>query len=132
MEIPPEVAENLGYYVYLYIDPRTDQPFYIGKGTGTRALAHLTETGGSEKVEMIQQIREQGLEPRIDILRYGLTENEAFLVEASLIDFVGTNRIRGRCTASPIASASRKSFFCPLRKGFTYWAGISRASWPSA
>jgi hypothetical protein len=28
--------------------------------------------------------------------------------------FVATNFIVGRCTASAIASASRKSFFCPL------------------
>lgn len=30
--LPPGVAENLGYYVYLYIDPRTGEPFYVGKG----------------------------------------------------------------------------------------------------
>src|SRR6202011_2726389 len=46
--------------------------------------------------------------------------------------FVATNFIVGRCTASAIASASRKSFFCPLLYGRTYFAGISRASWPSA
>ena len=38
----------------------------------------------------------------------------------------------GRCTASAIASASRKSFFCPLLYARTYFAGISRASWPCA
>ena len=99
MEIPPEAAEQLGYYVYLYIDPRTGRPFYIGKGTGARALSHLTETGESEKNEIIQQIRAQGLEPQIEILRYGLTENEALLLEAALIDFAGVdhlaNRVRG-------------------------------------
>ena len=45
--------------------------------------------------------------------------------------FVATNFIVGRCTASAIASASRKSFFCPFEYGRTYFAGISRASWPS-
>jgi hypothetical protein len=29
-DIPPEVAEHLGYYVYLYIGPRNDKPFYVG------------------------------------------------------------------------------------------------------
>jgi len=39
--LPPEVAERLGpFYVYLLVDPRTDRPFYVGKGTGQRLLAH--------------------------------------------------------------------------------------------
>jgi len=42
--------------------------------------------------------------------------------------FVATNFIVGRCTASAIASASRKSFFCPFEYGRTYLAGINRAS----
>src|SRR5450759_5086079 len=45
--------------------------------------------------------------------------------------FVATNFIVGRCTASAMASASRKSFFCPFEYGRTYRAGINRASWPS-
>jgi hypothetical protein len=36
MEIRPEVAERLGYYVYLYIDPRDGKPFYVGKGKNAR------------------------------------------------------------------------------------------------
>ena len=42
LAIPPEVADRLGYYVYLYIDPRSDRPFYVGKGQGRRILAHLS------------------------------------------------------------------------------------------
>src|ERR1700745_2213619 len=45
---------------------------------------------------------------------------------------VATNFMFGRCTASAIVSASRKSFFCPLLYGRTYLAGISRALWPSS
>ena len=45
---------------------------------------------------------------------------------------VATRFIVGRWTASAIASASRKSFFCPLEYGRTYFAGISLASWPKA
>jgi hypothetical protein len=44
---------------------------------------------------------------------------------------VATNFMVGRCTASAIASGSRKSFLCPLLYGRTYLAGISRALWPS-
>src|SRR5258705_433298 len=48
------------------------------------------------------------------------------------IVFSGTNRIVGRWTASPIASASSRSFLCDLTNGFTYCGGISRTSCPSA
>jgi hypothetical protein len=47
-------------------------------------------------------------------------------------DLVATNFMVGRWIASAIASASRKSFFCPLLYGRTYLAGISRALWPKS
>ena len=42
LSIPREVARQLGYYVYLYIDPRSKRPFYVGKGQGERVLSHLS------------------------------------------------------------------------------------------
>jgi len=36
--------------------------------------------------------------------------------------------IVGRCTASAIACASRKSLFCSSEQGWTYFGGVSRAS----
>ena len=38
----------------------------------------------------------------------------------------------GRCTASATASASRKSFLWPLRKGFMNCPRTSFTSWPRA
>jgi hypothetical protein len=90
MEFPPEVTEQLGHYVYIYFDPDTDVPFYVGKGVGNRVFAHLGESTESEKVAKIQGLREQGKTPKIELLRYGMSENEAALVEASVIDFIGT------------------------------------------
>lgn len=55
LEIPPEVEDNLGYYVYMYIDPRDDMPFYIGKGCGSRVLAHLSDDNESEKKGELMQ-----------------------------------------------------------------------------
>jgi hypothetical protein len=49
MRIPANVARHLGYYVYLYIDPRTMRPFYVGKGKGTRLLSHLGRQAESQK-----------------------------------------------------------------------------------
>ena len=82
----------LGSYVYIYSDPQTNKPFYVGKGKGRRAFAHLDCADGA-KGEVIENIRARGLQPRIDILRYGLTEKEAFLVEAAAIDLIGKNKL---------------------------------------
>jgi len=100
LSIPPEVAHRLGYYVYLYIDPDTNQPFYVGKGKNARALSHLSEQAESRKCERIAQLRAEGKEPRIDVLAHGLKDEEtAFRIEAAVIDLFGldvlTNEVRG-------------------------------------
>lgn len=98
--MPPEVAHRLRYYVYLYVDPRNGQPFYVGKGVGDRALSHLSEKAESRKCAMIAELRSAGLEPRIDVLAHGLRDEEtAFRIEAAVIDLVGldllANEVRG-------------------------------------
>ena len=57
--IPPEVARELGYYVYLYFDPRSNSctPFYVGKGHGNRALVHMTYTRDSRKVRLLEELK---------------------------------------------------------------------------
>lgn len=91
--------EALKYYVYVYSDPRNDRPFYIGKGYGNRAFAHLTEDSDSAKVARIREIRKSGHEPNIEVLAFGLDETTAFKVEAAAIDLIGfenlTNRVVG-------------------------------------
>ena len=97
--ITDEVAATLRSYVYLYSDPRDGQVFYIGKGKGARLFAHLDVQSESAKVRRIADIRAAGLEPRIDLLRYGLTDAEAAMVEAAAIDLMGrpplTNKMAG-------------------------------------
>lgn len=98
--LSPLVAERLGYYVYMYIDPRNDQVFYVGKGLADRALAHLTDASASRKSARISDIRASGRSPRIDILVHGLaTEDMALRIEAAVIDALGvtqlTNEVRG-------------------------------------
>jgi len=100
VRIPPEVARKIGFYVYLYIDPRNDQPFYVGKGQGSRAVSHLSVVDPSRKALILRQLREAGLSPRIDILAHGLPDEEtAFRIEAAVIDALGleqlTNEARG-------------------------------------
>src|SRR5713226_3424238 len=46
-EFSPKFIEKLGYYVYLYIDPRDSTIFYVGKGQGNRAFSHLSDASES-------------------------------------------------------------------------------------
>jgi hypothetical protein len=96
----PEVAEKLGYYVYLYMDPDTNEVFYVGKGKRNRAFDHLYDETDSNKVAKIQSIKNRGKEPVIEILCHGLPDDEtAYRVESAIIDLVGfdnlTNAVRG-------------------------------------
>lgn len=100
LKITPHVASLLGYYVYVYIDPKNMQPFYIGKGKNGRALDHADEVGESDKLNRIRDIRSTGKEPIIDILVHNLKdERAAFAVESAIIDLLGlnnlTNKVRG-------------------------------------
>jgi hypothetical protein len=100
VEITPDVANRLGHYVYVYIDPRDSTPFYVGKGVATRATSHLDGAGETRKLRKIAEIRAAGLEPRIDIIAHGLRDQqEAFRVEAAMIELLGTasltNEVRG-------------------------------------
>jgi uncharacterized protein len=99
-KLSPKVVEQLGYYVYLYIDPENDKVFYVGKGKGNRALSHLSDTSESEKVDKIKEIRKRGQEPRIEILLHGLEDEiTALRIEAAVIDLLTkaklTNQVRG-------------------------------------
>lgn len=77
------------YYVYGLIDPRSKRIFYIGKGTKNRVFEHEKESLGSpdsEKLKIIADIKNAGLEVEKIIINSNLTEEEAFAAEASLIN----------------------------------------------
>ena len=96
--------EALKYYVYVYSDPDTKKPFYVGKGKGNRVFSHLNNNSESEKAQKINEILEKGKKPIIEILAHGLDEETAFKVEAAAIDLIGiknlTNRQRGHESSS--------------------------------
>ena len=89
-EFSPLVKDLLKSYVYRLIDPRDGLTFYIGKGVGNRIFYHEKEARNpmirSNKVERIRAIHKAGEQVRYIIHRHGLTEDQAFEVEAALID----------------------------------------------
>lgn len=106
--LPPGVGQRLGpFYVYLLVDPRTDEPFYVGMGQRDRLMGHGVEAdlqpdpGESQKLARIRAIRRTRAEPIVDIVRHNLKKQEALLVEAALIDCLPnlTNKVRGHDAA---------------------------------
>jgi hypothetical protein len=88
----PDTSRRLKNYVYLYRDPETGSVFYVGRGVGNRCFAHLKDDSDPmeyRKVAIIRRLRNSARGPIIDILRSGLTEREARLLEASAIDLIG-------------------------------------------
>lgn len=79
------MEEQNNSYVYGYFDPRNFKLFYVGMGKGKRKLSHLKEKSKSEKSDIIKNIRKEGLEPIIKVLCQNLTEQQAKLVEKTII-----------------------------------------------
>lgn len=77
------------YYIYTLVDPRTNIPFYLGKGTGDRWKEHLSETENTtynpHKYYTILQIRAAGFEPVVQFLYYTNEEQHAYEVETNYI-----------------------------------------------
>ncbi|CAN5349406.1 hypothetical protein BH20ACI2_BH20ACI2_11010 [soil metagenome] len=106
-KFPESVRSKIGSYVYVLRDPRNEEIFYIGKGSEDRVFCHAndeldldeSQEAVGNKLLRIREIRNEGREVEHYILRHGLSEKEAFEVEAALIDFVGlanlTNLVRG-------------------------------------
>lgn len=88
-----KTVEELKYYVYALIDPRIDKPFYIGKGIGNRVFNHLRlaleEETENLKYDTIRSILSDNNKVKHIIVRHGLDEESAFVIESTLIDFLG-------------------------------------------
>lgn len=87
-----KTQEELKYYVYALIDPKDNKIFYIGKGISNRVFAHMnaaiTNPDESEKLDTIRAIHENNQTVKHMIIRHGLEENEAYILESVLIDFL--------------------------------------------
>ena len=85
------------FYVYQYLDPRTNLPFYVGKGTLNRMYVHLHETKNNtenkKKYAYIQGLRNKGLEPIVEKIVDGLDGKTAYDLEKELIKKYGRKGI---------------------------------------
>jgi len=100
LEFLPGMAEKLGYYVYALRDPRgvvdlrDARTFYVGKGVGDRVYQHAAlarvvdpdEGRRGLRLATIQAIHQEGLDVDVQVIRHGLTSEEAYTVEAAVID----------------------------------------------
>lgn len=92
MKFTVPVKEALLYYVYCLVDPRDNKIFYIGKGAGDRVFQHaedsLNENISSLKLNTIRDIIASGYEVKYYIIRHGLDEQSALMIESTLIDLL--------------------------------------------
>ena len=81
------------FYVYHLIDPRTNVPFYVGKGTGFRYYAHFSDNPNTCRNKRlfghIKKMRAEGVEPIAIKIKENLKEIDAFLIEEQEIKKYG-------------------------------------------
>lgn len=108
MEFKQPVIEAIGYYVYCLVDPRNNIVFYIGKGKGNRVFAHaknaLNDDNENLKYTTIREIINSGNKVMYYIIRHNLTEETAYIVESTLIDFLTYPKFNNKSILTNIQS----------------------------
>lgn len=93
-KFPPSILSELKNYVYMYSHPITGEVFYVGKGKGNRVFSHLKDQSETAKTKYLKRLKEEKLEPKIEILIHGLDKEETALrVEAAIIDLIGRDNL---------------------------------------
>ena len=89
--LTPFAEEKLGHYVYALRNPIDGKIFYVGKGQGSRVLAHangvIDDPSNDESLKnaTIKQIHDQGLEVESYIIQHNLKDEEhAFASESAI------------------------------------------------
>lgn len=88
------MLEAKTFYAYLYIDPRNDKPFYVGKGSGSRI--HDSHKENVVVAGRIRILKEQQLEHQIEIIPAS-NETAAFWLERCFIAAYGRKDLGTGC-----------------------------------
>lgn len=88
----------------------------MGKGLGERCFAHIVEarrrpaattSGDYVKLDTIRDIESKGQPVGIEILRHGLEEDSAFMLESATIDLLGFDDLANRVVGQHAVSLGR-------------------------
>lgn len=115
---------KLMYYVYAYIDPITDQPFYVGKGKQNRSTIHITESQRPRKnknttrfLNKLESMICRGIEPKVIFLAQNIEdESIAYDIEEHYIKMYGRRGYDDGGVLLNICEGARP----PNHKGKTY------------
>lgn len=86
-----KTQDGYKFYTYVYRDPVTNKPFYVGKGTKNRHRSHLFQRNhyNQRLQRKIEKIRPLGLEPIVQKVLEGVTDDRAKQEEIRLIALWG-------------------------------------------
>lgn len=73
------------FYIYLHLDPLTDEVRYVGKGHDRRAYSFSHRKGHHKN--WIAKLAKNNLKPKVEIFQDKLTEKEALEQEVFWIDY---------------------------------------------
>jgi hypothetical protein len=94
--------------VYVYVDPRTDEPFYVGKGAGERFIQHLNPSvlkKSSPVCDRLLEITEAGFQAEVYIVAENLSDEEAVYLEGFYINSIG--RLNDYLNPGPLVNIVR-------------------------
>lgn len=89
------------FYVYALIHPKTNKPFYIGKGSGNRVLTHekfTSNCNNTHKDRVIKKILKKYGSVPFKILEDNiLVEDDAYAIEEKIIADIGIENLTNIC-----------------------------------
>ena len=100
MEFKSEIIEILKSYIYIYSDPDTKIPFYIGKDKANRCFEHLKDESETKKVEKLNELKKveyafsvfQGIVKEVYKIERWHPAGTLEYKYRDIIDYIGANR----------------------------------------